>query len=148
MPFLSMQVRAARFVMICAAAVVPGGAPADSQDTRRGHQEIVVAGKIYVSTAAFLAGSWTWKRDDPPADMQISFSAEGTFSWRDNRSGLTANGVFTARETQIELQVTQTCNSDGCNKVSSPAKKTYPLRLVGANEYRSADEVWLRSPGN
>ncbi len=109
-------------------------------------EEFSVGGRSYPSLEAFLQGSWTWLRRDPPQIVHMRYGKDGSFYFNNETIRLTHNGTYKGTPKGIELVITQTCDAKGCADRAPPMVVNYPLRPEAPNRFYSADEEWNRDP--
>ena len=109
-------------------------------------EAITVGGRNYDSLEAFLEGSWTWLRRDPPQIVRLRFGQDRSFSFNNETIKLTHEGSFKGTGDGVEFVITRSCDTKECVDRAPPMVVNYQLRPETPNRFYSADEEWNRDP--
>jgi hypothetical protein len=109
-------------------------------------QQITLSDGSWPSTAAYLAGTWKWERQQPRQTMIMRFGADGSFFFHNFTIDLQHWGSFTAGSQKLALSVTRSCEDKGgtCENRNPPLALEYTIKPTAANVFMANTERWER----
>jgi hypothetical protein len=98
----------------------------------------------YASLTDFVVGTWKWERQEPRWTVVARFERSGAFRVHYRPDEIIILGSYGLAGGRFYLRLTQRCDHGQCRTIDPPREVDYPVNVVNAGKFTSADEVWER----
>jgi hypothetical protein len=109
-------------------------------------QQVRLADGSWPTTAAYLAGTWKWERQEPRQTMIMRFTGDGGFFFHNFTIDLQHWGRYRAVGQNLAITLTRSCENQGSScETRNPAKDLeYTITPTTANLFMANTERWER----